>query len=60
MMTGQDFIMNDKVFMMTGCDFFDDRSKLFWLLLQLKSQTARTASHQPAFMGNCPTISYTC
>ena len=29
------------------------------LLLRLKSQSARRASNQLAFMGNCQTISYT-
>ena len=31
----------------------------FWLLLRVKSQSTRGASHHPAFMGNCPTISHT-
>ena len=33
--------------------------KLFCLLLQRKSWSKRGASHHPAFMGNCPTISHT-
>ena len=33
--------------------------KLSCLLLQLKSQDVRGASHQPAFMSNCWTISHT-
>ena len=30
------------------------------LLLRLKSQSTKGASHHPAFMGNCLTISHTC
>ena len=30
------------------------------LLLRLKFRNARGASHHPAFMGNCLTISHTC
>ena len=29
------------------------------LLLRLKSRSARVAFHHAAFMGSCPTISYT-
>ena len=32
----------------------------FYLLLQLKSWSARGASRHSAFMDNCPTISHTC
>ena len=31
-----------------------------YLLLRLKSRSARGASRHPAFIGNCPTISHTC
>ena len=30
----------------------------FWLLLRLKSRSAREASNNPAFMGSCRTISH--
>ena len=30
------------------------------MLIQLKSWSAKAASHHPAFTGNCPTISHTC
>ena len=35
----------------------DSLLESFCLLLRLKSRTARGASHQPAFMGSCLTIS---
>ena len=35
------------------------KKKLFCLILQIKSRSARGASHHLAFMGNCPIISHT-